>query len=107
MLNARDFKIGSRLISTTIGALGLMIAFVVIALIGLGKVGEKAQLIAVDNAATLDVIAEMREAVEGASMRARNAMLYEESARQRQEEKEMTAALARYRESEQHILDAI
>ncbi|MFV0371285.1 MAG: methyl-accepting chemotaxis protein [Azonexus sp.] len=104
MLNARDFKIGSRLISTTTGALGLMIAFVVIALIGLGKVGEKAQLIAVDNAATLDVIAEMREAVEGASMRARNAMLYEESARQRQEEKEMTAALARYRESEQHIL---
>ena len=56
MLNVRNFKIGSRLIFTTIGALGLMIAFVIIALIGLSKVGEKAQVIAVENAATADII---------------------------------------------------
>ena len=59
MLNVRNFKIGSRLISTTIGALGLMIAFVIIALIGLSKVGVKAQVIAVENAATADHVFSM------------------------------------------------
>ena len=104
MLNVRNFKIGSRLISTTIGALGLMIAFVIIALIGLSKVGEKAQVIAVENAATADIIGEMRAAVEEANIRARNAILYEETARQNAEEKEMLAALTRYRASEQRML---
>ena len=36
MLNMRNFRIGSRLIATTVGALSLMIAFVVVALISLG-----------------------------------------------------------------------
>jgi hypothetical protein len=41
MLNLRNYKIGTRLIMTTFGALALMIAFVAIALFSLNSIGEK------------------------------------------------------------------
>ena len=46
MPNLRNMKIGSRLILTTVGALGLMLTFVIIALFGLRMISDKAEHIA-------------------------------------------------------------
>lgn len=87
MFNMRNFRIGSRLIATTVGALSLMIAFVVVALISLGMIGEKVQTIAVDNARNMEMAGAMQRHIDSLGLRARNALLFEEISRQREEER--------------------
>ena len=99
MLNVRNFRIGSRLIATTVGALGLMIAFVLVALISLGLIGDKVQTIAVDNNQGMELAREMQGHIDSLGLHARNALLYEEIVRQREEEQGVASALLRYRES--------
>lgn len=99
MLNVRNFSIGSRLIATTVGALGLMIAFVLVALISLGLIGDKVQTIAVDNNQGMELAREMQGHIDSLGLHARNALLYEEISRQREEEQGVSTALLRYRES--------
>ena len=84
MLNIRNYRIGHRLISTTIGALALMIAFVVVALIGLGMVNDRVQTIAVDGNQSMELAYEMQGRLFSIGQHANNAMLLEEIARQRQ-----------------------
>ena len=92
----RDFRIGSRLIATTIGALSLMIAFVVVALISLGLIGDRVQTIAVDNNRGMELAHEMREHLGELDLHARNAMLFEEISRQRESQQGVNAALQAY-----------
>ena len=94
MLNMRNFRIGSRLIATTVGALSLMIAFVVVALISLGMIGEKVQTIAVDNAQGMELASAMRRDVDSLGLHARNALLFEELLRQREAAQGVTDSLA-------------
>ncbi len=103
MLNMRDFRIGSRLIATTIGALSLMIAFVVVALISLGLIGDRVQTIAVDNNRGMELAHEMREHLGELDLHARNAMLFEEISRQRESQQGVNAALQAYQAYEQQL----
>ncbi|RKT50377.1 methyl-accepting chemotaxis protein [Azonexus fungiphilus] len=103
MVNVRNFRIGSRLIATTVGALGLMIAFVVVALISLGQIGDKVQSIAVDNNQGMEIAREMQGHLDSLGLRARNAMLYEEIAKQREEERAAALDLQHYLASEQQL----
>ena len=60
MLNLRHYKIGTRLIMTTIGALALMIVFVAIALFSLNSVGEKVDHITDNNFKKTEQAVDMR-----------------------------------------------
>lgn len=103
MLNIRDYRIGQRLISTTIGALGLMIAFVVIALISLGMVSDRVQTIAVDSNRSMELAYEMQGRLFSVGQNANNAMLLEEIARQRQAQAGAMADLESYLAGEKKL----
>ena len=60
MLNLRNYKIGTRLIMTTFGALALMIAFVAIALFSLNSIGEKVDHITDNNIKKTELAVGMR-----------------------------------------------
>ncbi len=103
MLNMRDFRIGSRLIATTIGALSLMIAFVVVALISLGLIGDRVQTIAVDNNRGMELAHEMQAHLGKLDLHARNAMLFEEISRQREAQQGVNDAVQAYQAYEQQL----
>jgi len=105
MLNVRNFRIGSRLIATTVGALALMIAFVVVALISLGLIGDKVQTIAVDNNQGMELAHEMQGYLGNIGVHARNALLYEEITRQREAQQGVGEALQRYQANERQLTD--
>jgi len=103
MLNIRNFRIGSRLIATTVGALSLMIAFVVVALISLGMIGEKVQTIAVDNARGMELASSMQRDVDSLGIHARDTLLSEEILRQREAERESAEDQARLQDHEKQL----
>jgi len=105
MLNVRNFRIGSRLIATTVGALALMIAFVVVALISLGLIGDKVQTIAVDNNQGMELAHEMQGYLGNIGVHARNALLYEEITRQREAQQGVSEAIQRYQANERQLSD--
>lgn len=107
MLSIRNYKIGHRLISTTIGALGLMIAFVVIALISLGMVSDRVQTIAVDSNRSMELAYEMQGRLFSIGQNANNAMLLEEISRQRQAQAAVSADLENYRSGENKLATQI
>ncbi|WP_345742639.1 methyl-accepting chemotaxis protein [Azonexus hydrophilus] len=107
MLNVRNFRIGSRLIATTLGALALMIAFVVIALVSLGLIGDKVQTIAVDNNQGMELAHEMQGYLGNIGLHARNALLYEEISRQREEQQGVDLAIQRYQANERQLADMV
>jgi methyl-accepting chemotaxis protein len=107
MLNVRNFRIGSRLIATTIGALALMIAFVVVALISLGLIGDKVQTIAVDNNRGMELAHEMQGYLGNVGVHARNVLLYEEITRQREEQQGVSEAIQRHKANERQLSDML
>lgn len=100
MLNLRNYKIGTRLIMTTIGALALMIAFVVIGLLSLGKIGDKVDRIANNNIVKTDLATEMRMRNLLIGRHVRTALIYEETEKQSGEKKKVDADLLAYLEAE-------
>lgn len=98
MPSMRNFKIGSRLISTTIGALALMIAFVFVAMMSLGLIGDKVQSIAVDNSGGMELAHEMRGRIASVGLHARNVLLNTEDEGLDAESRAARAAVVAYSE---------
>jgi methyl-accepting chemotaxis protein len=103
MLNLRNYKIGTRLIMTTVGALALMIAFVAIALFSLNSVGEKVDHIANNNMKEMGLAVDMRMRNLLIGRRIRSAIIYDEIEKQQEEQKKVGIELSAYIESEKQI----
>lgn len=105
MLNVRNLKIGSRLIATTIGALALMIAFVVVGLISLGLIADKAQTIAVENNRGMELGHEMQGYLGNIGLHSRNALLFEEISRQKEEQQKVGEVVLHYQAHERQLME--
>ena len=103
MLNLRNMKIGSRLMLTTVGALALMVAFVVIALVSLNMIGDKVERIANNNIKKTEQAVSMRMHNLLIGTGVRNAMLFEETDRQRAEQGRVDADLKAYLDIETRL----
>lgn len=100
MLNLRNYKIGTRLIMTTFGALALMIAFVAIALFSLNSIGEKVDHITDNNIKKTELAVGMRMRNLLISRHVRTALIYSDVDKQMGEQKKVDADLQAYMESE-------
>ena len=103
MLNLRNYKIGTRLLLTTLGALGLMIAFVAISLFSLGSISDKVDRIANNNIRNTELAVDMRMRNLLIGRAVRNSILYEEFERQQAEKAKVDADFAKYLEAEKKI----
>ncbi|MDD2740826.1 MAG: methyl-accepting chemotaxis protein [Rhodocyclaceae bacterium] len=103
MLNLRNYKIGTRLIMTTIGALGLMIAFVAIALYSLSLIGDKVDYIAQNNNKKTELAVNMRLGNLLIARGVAEAMIYEESSQQAAEFSKVLAAQKNYLDAENQL----
>lgn len=107
MLNLRNMKIGSRLMLTTVGALALMVAFVVIALVSLNLIGDKVERIASNNIKKTEQAVSMRMHNLLIGTGVRNAMLFEETDRQRAEQGRVDSDLKAYLEIETQLASTL
>lgn len=103
MLNLRNYKIGTRLIMTTVGALALMIAFVAIAWLSLNSISDKVDHIANNNIKKTELAVNMRMRNLSIGEHVRTAMIHEETEKQLGEEKKVNAELLAYMASEKQI----
>ncbi len=103
MLNLRNYKIGTRLILTTVGALALMIAFVAIAWLSLNSISDKVDHIANNNIKKTELAVDMRTRNLLISRHMLTALIYEETEKQLGEEKKVNADLLAYMTSENLI----
>ena len=103
MLNLRNFRIGARLMMTTVGALALMIVFVTISLLSLNAISDKVDRIANNNIKTTELAVGMRTRALQIGTHVRTALLFEEIEKQVGEEKKVSADLLAYMESENQI----
>lgn len=107
MLNLRNYKIGTRLIMTTVGALALMIAFVAIAWLSLNSISGKVDHIANNNIKKTELAVNMRTRNLLIDRHVRTAMIHEEIDKQLGEEKQVNAELLAYMESEKQIGESV
>ena len=103
MFNIRDYKIGSRLIMTTVGALALMVAFVGIALFNLSNINDKVDSLANGNIKKREFAGEMRIRNLVIASSIRSAIIYEERAKQNAEREKVHSEFAKYLEVEKKI----
>ena len=103
MLNLRNYKIGTRLLLTTLGALGLMVAFVAISLFSLASVSDKVDRIANVNMRNAELAVDMRTSNLLIGRAVRDGILYEENERQLAEKAKVEAELAKYLAAEKEI----
>ncbi|NTV69399.1 MAG: HAMP domain-containing protein [Azonexaceae bacterium] len=107
MLNLRNYKIGTRLILTTVGALALMIAFVAIAWLSLNLISDKVDHIANNNIKKTELAVDMRTRNLLIGRHVRTALIYEESEKQLGEEKKVSADLQAYMTSENQLRETL
>ena len=103
MLNLRNYKIGTRLIMTTVGALALMIVFVATALFSLHLVGEKVDHITDNNFKKTEQASDMRMRNLLIGRHVRSAIIYEETEKQMGEQKKVAADFQAYMELETQL----
>ncbi|PKO38101.1 MAG: diguanylate cyclase [Betaproteobacteria bacterium HGW-Betaproteobacteria-6] len=103
MLNLRHFKIGTRLIMTTVGALAMMIAIVAIALFSLNTIGGKVDHIANGNIKKTELVFDMETRNLLIGRHVRTALIHEETEKQQAEQKKVEADLRAYLASESQI----
>jgi len=103
MLNLRNYKIGSRLIMTTVGALCLMVAFVAIGLFSLNSIGDKVDNIVNNNVKKTELAVQMRMRNLLIGRHVRTALIYEETEKQLGEQKKVDADIQLYLEAEGQI----
>ena len=103
MFNLRKFAIGTRLLMTTAGALGMMLVFVAIGLLGLNTVGGKVDWIIQSNIHKTDLAVAMRMNSLLIGRDVRDAMLYEENDRQMAEKSAVDANFGHYLAAEKEI----
>lgn len=107
MFNLRHYKIGTRLILSTVGALALMMAFVAVAWLSLNSIGEKVDRIANNNIRKTELASDMRTRNLLIGGHVRTAMIHEETEKQLGEEKKVLAEFLLYMESEKQIGETI
>ncbi|MBS1140436.1 MAG: Histidine kinase, region:Bacterial chemotaxis sensory transducer, partial [Proteobacteria bacterium] len=105
MLSLRSYKIGTRLFLTTIGALGLMIVFVVIALYSLNTIGEKVDHIINNNVQKTSLAVDMRMRNLLIARHVRTALIYSGAEKQMGEKPKVDADFAKYLEDETKLLE--
>jgi len=105
MFNLRNYKIGTRLIATTIGALGLMLVFVGIALYSLTMVGDQVDHIINSNVKKTELAVDMRMRNLLIGRHVRTALILEESEKQAGEQGKVEADLAKYLEAEVKVAE--
>ena len=105
MFNLRNYGIGIRLIMTTIGALGLMLAIVAIALYNIGRIGERVDHIVDDNLRKTDLAAEMRVRNLQIGQHLRSALILSDSERQQEEKARIEADFTKYIEAESKLVE--
>ena len=103
MLNLRNYSIGRRLTLATIGALCLMVAFVVIGLFSLGSIGDKVDRIVNNNIKNTELAAQMRMRNLLIGRHVRTALIYGDIEKQLGEKKKVDADLALYLAAEKQI----
>ena len=106
-MNLRNYKIGTRLIMTTIGALVLMVAFVAIGLISLNAVGDKVDYIVNNNIQKTEQAVTMRMRSLLIARDVRNAVIYEETDRQMGELAKVEASLKSITASETELSSSL
>ncbi|UCV08849.1 methyl-accepting chemotaxis protein [Dechloromonas denitrificans] len=106
MFNIRDYKIGTRLIMTTIGALVLMLVLVGIALFSLKTIGDEVELIVNNNIKKTELTVDMRTRNLLIGRHVRTALIYEQPDKQEQEKTNAEAELAKYLAAESQIVEA-
>ncbi len=103
MFNLRNYKIGTRLIATTVGALALMLVFVGVALYSLTTIGTQVDHIINNNVKKTELAVDMRMRNLLISRHVRTALILEESEKQQGEQVKVEADLAKYLEAEVRI----
>ncbi|MBL8430320.1 MAG: MCP four helix bundle domain-containing protein [Dechloromonas sp.] len=103
MVSLRNFKIGPRLMMTTVGALVLMVVFVAISLLSLNAISDSVERIANNNIKKTELAVGMRTRNLLIGTHVRSALLHEETEKQMGEEKKVSADLLAYMESENQI----
>lgn len=104
MLNLRNFKIGTRLIMTTVGALTLMVVFVGLALFSLNQIGDKVDHIIGNNIKKTELAVDMRMRNLLISRHVRTALIYQDFEKQLGEKAKVDADLAKYLEDETRLV---
>jgi methyl-accepting chemotaxis protein len=107
MLNFRNYKIGTRLLMTTIGALVLMIIFVAIGLFSLKSISDKVDHIANNNMKKTELAVGMRMHNLLIGSYVRTALIVEETEKQLEEKKKLEADLQSYLEAENTLGSSI
>lgn len=103
MFNLRKYAIGTRLIMTTIGALGLMLAFVGIGLFGLNSVGDKVDWITQNNIHKTELAVSMRISNLLIGRDVQSAMLHEDVTMASTEKSAVDSNFAQYLAKEKEI----
>jgi len=106
MFDFRNYKIGARLFSTTLGALALMLVIVGIALFSLNLTGDKVGRIVDVNIRNAQLADDMRLRNVLIGQQVRSALLHADQERQLAELPRIEAELARYLGAERQIVDA-
>ena len=104
MFDMRNLRIGTRLIGTTLAALLLMLVFVGLALVSLGRIGDRVDHLTAHNGRLIELAVDLRMCNLLIERRVRTALLVEEIAAQGEERQKVDSDLARYAEDEAKLL---
>jgi len=103
MLNLRNYRISSRLLATTLGALGLMVVFVAIALVNLSAINDNVEHIVQNNMHKTELAVDMRMRNLLIGRHIRTALLRDKVEQFQEEQKKVESDFAKYLESEKEL----
>ncbi|MFZ2267858.1 MAG: methyl-accepting chemotaxis protein [Azonexus sp.] len=104
MFNMRNYRIGTRLIMTTVGALGLMLVFVGVALFSINSIGDRVDHIVGNNIRKTELAVDMQMRNLLIARHVRTALIYQEPDLQMGEKAKVEADLAKYIEAEAQLV---
>ncbi|MBI2277421.1 MAG: CZB domain-containing protein [Dechloromonas sp.] len=105
MFDLRNYKIGTRLILTTAGALVLMLLVVAVALFSLKQIGDKVVRIVDENAVNAELAVDMRMRNLLIGQHVRTALVQEEVDKQLAEKARVDADMAKYLAAERRVVE--
>ena len=107
MFEVRNYRIGTRLIMTTAGALALMIIFVGIAIYGFGTIGGKVDHIIGNNFKKYELATEMRKRNLLIGSHVRTALILQDGEKQSAEIAQLDAEMAAYLTAETELVESV
>ncbi|HJV92046.1 MAG TPA: methyl-accepting chemotaxis protein [Azonexus sp.] len=105
MFDIRNYKIGTRLILTTAGALVLMLVVVAVALFSLNQIGDKVVRIVDENAVNAELAVDMRMRNLLIGQHVRTALVQKEIEKQLAEMARVDADMAKYLAAEKRVVE--